>query len=357
MKKTIIYLVASFVVLMFTLPAYAEIEWSGNISAGVQNVEGDDPDTEENLEFTEAPLNLDLKADVADGVTANAEIRTYWDLVWVKDAYLDLTNLIPDASLLVGKIIFPLGKEGETLTDGADMMKNALIGNSVFTEIGSYLGQFALTDEEEATLENMNLTGEVVDYGIALKKTMGAVNCLLAVTNGNYYDIGADNNSDKAIGLNLSGDVPGVEGLSLGASYVTNDAAGEDETNESTDLVLDAGYKVGATNIGVTYASGELEYGPTGDEYKLEADGLGAELSYAVTDDCSVALRYGKVDLSGDGEDFAELTKMQIGLTNKLADNAVFKVEYVDNACKEEGEDIKTDDDYDGIKAAVAVAF
>ncbi|MDI6735998.1 MAG: porin [bacterium] len=333
MKKTLGYLLASLVVVFVAMPAFAEIEWSGNVAVGIENIDKADPLTKENLQFTDALVNLDVKAEIADGVTAVAQIRQADSLLETRKVAVELSDLIPNATLMVGRVVFPMGKEADSQTEGANMMKNAMIGNSALYDQG--------------------VTGQLVDYGMALKTTMGAVNCLLALTNGN---VGAarDNNSDKAMMIRLDGDVPAVEGLSLAASYMTNDAAATNAPkNETTNMVIDAAYAMDALTVGVTYGDGEKEVGTT----KTEKDCLAIEASYAMNDTCSVAVRQSKVKISENSVDTCEVTKLQVGINYKLADNTLLKVEYVDNKNKEKPTNLKTDADYDGIKAAIAVRF
>ncbi len=340
MKKILGCLLASFVVLMFGLPAYAGVEVTGNICAGMSSVEDAVTTTEENLQFDNNWLNLNATAKVADGVTAVGQIRCKMtgdatsNTAWARSVQVEMSKLIPNASLMVGRIELPIGKEGASMTKGAAMMKNAMIGDSALADNG--------------------ITGAPLDYGMAVKTTLSTVNCLAAITNGNSGTI-QDNNGDKNILLNLGSDIKAVPGLSLAASYMTNDAAGNNATDETTKMVIDAAYAMKALTVGITYGNGETDTGNTGT--KTENSGLGCEVSYTVNDACSVAVRYGKVDISTNEIDTAEVTKIQLGCNYKLADNTLLKLEYVKNDRKEAGTDLDTAADYDGLKAAVAVKF
>lgn len=337
MKKTFGCLLASLVVLMFGLPAYAGVNVTGNISAGMSSVEDAVTATEENLQFDNVWLNLNTTAKVADGVTAVGQIRCRMagdgtaNAAWVRAVYIELSKLIPNASLLVGRLEFPLGKEGASMTKGAFMLNNAMIDNSALADKG--------------------ITGAPLDYGIALKTKLSIVNCLFAITNGNKGTI-SDNNGAKNIIINLGSDIKAISGLSLATSYITNDAAGKNATDKATNMVVDVAYAIKALTVGITYANGETDKGT-----KTETSGLGCEAKYAVNDACSVAVRYSKVDLFTAGKNTAKITKLQLGCNYKLAENTLFKLEYVKNDSKEAGIDLDTAADYDGIKAAVAVKF
>ncbi len=351
MKKTLSYLVASLVVVFVAMPAFAGIEWSGNIAVGIEKTKygvdkievpwtyRDETGTttgtsteyaQDKLQFTDAKVNLDAKVEIADGVTVVAQIRQEWGLETRKVA-VELSNLIPNATLMVGKVVFPMGKEADSQTEGANMMKNVMIGDSALFDI--------------------ELTGQIVDYGMALKTAMGAVNCLLAITNGNYGD-SSDNNSKKAIGLRLDGDVKAVPGLSLAASYGIHDAtpSNSNETDKATGMVIDAGYVMDAFTLGVAYGDSELKEGAA----KIKVGGLSIEAIYAISDACSLAVRRSTV--KADETDNFEVTKLQAGVNYKLADNTLFKLEYVDNKVDDKP-NVKDFNDYKGIKAAVAVAF
>ncbi|MEW6095916.1 MAG: hypothetical protein AB1567_05245 [bacterium] len=357
MKKTLVYLVASVAVLMLTMPAFAEIEWSGNILAGIEKMDyGTDttPSDKESdeLQFSNIKLNLDVRADVCDGVVGVAQLRSVCTdcNVFKRCIYVEICDLlIPDGCIQIGRIELPLGAVANA-SKGANTMKNPLIFNSL------------LVDE---------MLLQAVDDGLLIKKTLGAVDCKLGITNGCDGDESCsapglqpkckDTNGDKAITLNLSGDCPGVPGLTLAGTYYTNDMADvSGETDEVDKWIIDVAFASGLWKLAAAMGNEEIKTGDASSSEKTEIDYMMLELVYGNgTTPWWVAARYSTKEpdtsysptSSPDPKDDVE--RLELGAGYKLCDNAYLKIEYIDNDLDDEATELLQD--YDGIKAIVNV--
>ncbi|MEW6618655.1 MAG: porin [bacterium] len=350
MKKTLVYLVASLVVLMFTVPASATIEWSGQIMAGIEKMDYGTPTTpsgtvSDELQFSNIKLNLDVKADVCDGVVGVAQLRSTCEVcnVTKRCVYVEITDrIIPDASLQIGRVDLPLGAEYQKASENANTMHNPLIFNSVLAD---------------------DMADFAIDDGLLMSKTMGGVDCKLGITNG-YGNCGKrnckDTNGEKAITLNLSGDCPAIPGLTLGATYHTDDCADQvNETDEGDLWIIDAAYASGLWKFAAALGNLEIKGGIANYIITDDIDYLVLELVYGNGETpWWVAARYStkepNTSLSGysitDPKDDEE--RLELGAGYKLCDNAYLKIEYIDN---EVDDNIKYLDDYDGIKAIVNI--
>jgi predicted porin len=353
MKKTLIYLLASLVVLMFIVPASAQVEVSGNVMVGLESMDygtatlPSDKESDE-LQFSNIKLNLDVKADVCEGVTAVAQLRSTCEECNVEKrcVYLEICDLlIPDACIQIGRIQLPLGLELARASEGANTMDNPLIFNSLLAD----------------TMDTI-----CVDDGLLISKTLGAVDCKLGITNGHDSDSMKyglqpgclDKNSDKAITLNIAGDCAAVPGLKCGVTYYTNDAADEnEETDEIDGWILDVGYEAGLLKLAASMANFEDKEGTAKTVETVEFDFLTFEVVYGNEETpWWVAARHSTEEIteSPGPDDPDDEKRLELGIGYKLCEDAYLKVEYIDHEVDDNVDDLN---DYDGIKAIVNVRF
>jgi len=362
MKKSLGYLLASLLVLFVAMPAFAEIEWSGNIMAGIEKMDYGTPtlpgnDESDNLQFSNIKLNLDVKADVCEGVVGVAQLRAVSSSPGVTKrlVYMEISDPLIPASIQIGRIQLPLGAELAKISEGANTMNNPLIFNSILADV---------------------MGDQAVDDGLLISKTLGPVNCKLGITNG--YDSEdkqeglqpkcKDTNSDKALTLNLSGACPVVPGLTVGGTYYTNDAADSSgETDEIDKWIIDVAYTSGLLKLAAAIGNEEEKYDKS---YSGHNTVETADIDYLVLEAVYgngetpwwVAARYSKDDPSlsispaipGVTVKGSEQKRLELGLGYKVCENAYLKVEYIDSELKD---NIKDLDDKDGIKAIVNVRF
>ncbi len=362
MKKTLTYLLASLVVVFVAMPAFAEIEWSGNIMTGIEKMDygtatvPSDKESDE-TQFSNIKLNLDVKADVCDGVVGVAQLRSVCTdcKVFKRCIYVEITDLlIPDGSIQIGRVQLPLGAELAKASEGANTMNNPLIFNSLLAD---------------------NMEDLCVDDGLLITKVFESVTCKLGITNGcDSEEIGGlqpackDTNSDKAMTLNFSGDCPAVEGLSLAGTYYTNDMADvTGATDEVTAWIVDVAYKTGLWKLAAALANVEGKYDET---YNSEKTVETADIDYLVLEMVYgngetpwwVAVRQSEQDSSFSiNPAISDITvkgikqkRLELGVGYKLCDNAYLKAEYIKTELKDDKDNLN---DKDGIKAIVNVRF
>jgi len=328
---------------MFSVPAFADINWSGQILAGVEKMDYGTDTTpsdkvSDELQFSNIKLNLNVKADVCDKVAGVAELRAVCDKAEVtkRCVYAEITDLIiPDGSIKIGRVELPLGAEAARASKGANTMRNPLIFNSILAD---------------------DMIAQFIDDGLLISKTLGPVTCKLGITNG--YDGNKDTNRDKAITVNLSGDCPGVAGLSLAGTYYTNDAADQSgETDETTKWIADVAYKVNLLKLAASVGNEKLKRGT-----ETKTDYLVLEVAYGNGETpWWVGARYSTkkpttTKPTPDPKD--DEKRLELGAGYKLCKDAHLKIEYIDHKLKDDNAKASHEEllkDYKGIKAVVNI--
>jgi hypothetical protein len=211
-----------------------------------------------------------------------------------------------------------------------------------------------------------DMDAQAVDDGLLISKTIGAVDCKLGITNGHDSDSNKkglqpaclDKNSDKAVTLNIAGDLAAVQGLKYGLTYYTNDAAYvTNATAEVTKWIIDVAYEAGLWKLAATMGNKETEKGFGGNITTVDTDYLALEVvcGNGKTPWWVAARHSTKEPVTSPGPDpNDDETRLQLGVGYKLCEDAYLKVEYIDHEVDDNVDDLN---DYDGIKAIVNVRF
>ncbi len=355
--------IAVLLVVSMALPAFAQIDFEGQITGRMQDVEGDNVDQEAG--FNEALLNLQVYGEVAAGVDGYAELvgRGAGAGTLIYEAYLTHANLIPATDVKFGRFELNYGDQRNRRTHNASVQANSLIGNAI-------------------------VDPAVVQTGIELSGQYEMVAWSLGLTNG-LQGSDFDEDRDMAIAVKLWGEL--LPGLSASASYYTveNDDGGPrsnfgqnpfaGEAYSPGDMVgpIIEAEAVDAFQVDLTYdlvglglpAELYLNYGqidfegnvdvaslpPVAAVDSFDVDYFTVEARYALTPVSHLAVRFSQVDAEDGDGDGGEADRLQIGLGHELAPNTLAKLEYVtqdsdDDVAGEMGE-------FDGIVGELSISF
>ena len=359
MKRFFVVILAVAISLALVLPAAAQVDFEGQITGRLQDIEGDGVDQEAG--FNEALLNLQIYGEVASGVYGYAEIissQAFTPTV-LYELYLVHSNLLPMADLKFGQFELNFGDQRNRRTHNANVQTNSLIGNAV-------------------------IDPAVVQTGIELSGQYAQVAWSLGLTNG---VAGSEFREDRdmAITAKLWGEL--LPGLTASASYYTveHEEGGGVETNFGWNNFAVEGYNAGvniapgieatavdAFQIDLTYDLslalgwpaelyfnyGQLEFTDVTDTRGLTpppppdfaVDYFTVEARYNLTPVSYLAARFSQADIEEDDGGGREVDRLQIGLGHQLAPNTLVKLEYV-------SQDPDDDPSFDGVAAELSISF
>jgi len=316
------------------LPAVAGVTVDGNVKAEmiITDKTEYDPDSanptgkdiEGNMRFDNVKANLNFNGDVADGVKALVELRT-GDVsadntnISIRQALIELTNLIPNAALRIGRLRIPFA--GSLESD--DSMSNPLIDGDIGFSIKSYCDAFGIDLDDDDLAEIALVSAKSVDAGADCTMNFSDMfSAALGIFNGNNADNGK-------LAFVLKGVAKPMEGLTVTGEYYTSDNTGTEK--DDPDMKVNA-YEIigqyqmaGLTAKGI-YGGGTAEMGDEDQDISY----MGIQGSYDINDMIWVAGRYVVADPdedSGDDDD-AKVTEMAIGGGYNLAENTKVKVQY-----------------------------
>lgn len=314
MRKIMTFMVALVFLGALALPAVAGVTVDGNVKAEMLLTgtieETDEDDIDKEMQFQNVKANLNFNGDVADGVKALVELRT-GDVsadntdISIRQALIELTNLIPNAALRIGRLRIPFA--GSLESD--DSMSNPLIDGCMVSEMTS--------------------EGPLVDAGADCTMNFSDMfSATLGIFNG-----GQDIPDNDKLAFALQGVAKPMEALTVTGDYYTSDNTPV-TTPASPDNKVSAYEIIGqyqaeiASMITVKGIYGKVttDNGTT----KPSTSYMGVQGSYDINDMIWVAGRYVVADPdedSGDDDD-AKVTEMAIGGGYNLAENTKVKVQY-----------------------------
>ncbi len=286
------------------LPAMAGVTCDGHLRLGGRTGEittkvGQTSTTTKDTQLQEPKVNLNIKGDVADGVKALVELREEGGRrPVVRQALIELTNLIPGVSLRAGRIKLPSG--GLQSVDNANSMENPLIDESI-----SYSDIITLDTGAEATLA-LDPVESTVTLGI--------------------FRGGVPNDKPALL---LKGAAKPVEGLDVSLLFYTSDETKKDAgalKDVITTYALTGQYKLPEPALTIKGMVGRNTH-EEGDK-KPETTCFGLQGSYDFNEMFWGALRFANSTKKEEKKEDSKSTEIAVGGGCNLAENTKIKVQW-----------------------------
>lgn len=244
MKKSLVYLLASLVVLLVSSSwagvNYPDIDVTGEISIKAINANNYDGDKKESdkKNYVQQRTRLYLKGELTDGVTANAMAQKMSD--GSKMGSADQKKMKDYSTEL------ELKRAYLTVSDVADLVTLTIGKQQIGTKFNSLVYYNSSADAIKG-----NMTCGPIDLTMVYGKTADAVkNNLYALlgsgkvgevsVNGGIYRDALNKNGVLTMGI--SGDIPMIEGLNVGIEYAKQDGENGTLNRKGTALKADVNY-------------------------------------------------------------------------------------------------------------------
>ena len=358
MRKMMTFMVALAFLGALALPAVAGVTVDGNVKAEmiITDKTEYDPDSanptgkdiEGNMRFDNVKANLNFNGDVADGVKALVELRT-GDVsadntnISIRQALIELTNLIPNAALRIGRLRIPFA--GSLESD--DSMSNPLINGDI-----GYSGVTAVDAGSVGADCTMN-------FSEMFSATLGIFNGP-AVYNS---DISRTEANDK-MAFVLRGVANPMEALTVTGEYYTSDNTSceknaKDDKISAYEIIGQYQAEI-ASMLTVKGIYGKVTNDDGATKTKPSTSYMGVQGSYDINDQVWVVGRFVKAtddDDDADDSNDEEVTEMAVGGGYNLAENTKVKVQYQSVKTDNNGNSKDAEETNSGVTAEIITAF